>query len=363
MNKRSKCVGVLFGGPSSEYEVSCQSALAVIQGLEQAGYEVIPIGVSKEGRWFAPIDKAAVKNFDWKSHEGSEVVMWQRPGQDVYSVKTGEAIARLDVAFSIIHGQYGEDGHLQAFFDMLGLPYVGTDMASSVVGMDKVYMRAIFAAHHLPQVAYMDFSKNQWQRDKLKVIDMIEDALEYPIFVKPANAGSSVGVSKVESTEDLISGIESALTVDSKILCEQGRNVREIEFSVLGNTDLGISSPGEIVSGTSFYDYEAKYASDSSYTVIPADLASERIQELQDMAKKAYQVLGLKGFSRVDFFIDKDTDAIYLNEVNTLPGFTEISMYAKLWAHEGVSLSELVDKLVILAIDRHEQDGFYSKHE
>lgn len=355
MNDTSLRVGVFFGGPSTEYDVSRMSANAIVKALAEAGHTVIAVGVSTEGKWYAPVQPTDVRKFSPDDNRVKEVVMWQHPTRTLLDATTFKPVAELDVAFPIIHGAYGEDGHLQGFFDMVGLPYAGASMAASVVGMDKVYMRDIVAAYDVPQVRYNFTHRFAWQNDPDAVLERIEGSLPYPIFVKPANAGSSVGVSKAENTEELRRGIDAALKIDNKILFEEGLDVREIEISGIGNENPEFTMPGEIVAGKTFYDYEAKYESESSYTIIPAELSAAQVEELHDYARRVYGALDLCGFSRMDFFIDRKTDRIYFNEVNTLPGFTPISMYAKLWAAQGVEMPALVDRLVRLAMARHEQ--------
>lgn len=351
MAAQPRMVGVFFGGPSQEFDVSCQSGAAIAQALEEAGYEVFNVGVALDGRWYGPVATADIRHFDPRNGQTSEIMALAQPGTTLYRKDDGQAVVDLDVAFPIIHGTFGEDGHFQALFDIMGLPYVGAPMAASAVGMDKVYMRDIFQGRGLPQVAYEACTWAQWKEGADQVLDRVEAALAYPIFVKPANAGSSVGISKVQNRQALFAGAEKAFEVDRKILFEQGLQVRELELSVLGNDEVFMAGPGEVVAGAEFYDYEAKYQSGTSQTVIPADIPAEIRDQVHALAKQVVYALDLRGFSRIDFFLTSE-NALLINEVNTLPGFTPISMYAKLWQAEGISLAGLVDRLVQLGLNR-----------
>lgn len=356
MAGKPRIVGVFFGGPSTEFDVSRHSASSIAKALEEAGFDVFNIGVGLDGRWYGPVATPDVLTFDPRVQAFQEIVAWTRPGTTLYRVTDSQPVVTLDVAFPIIHGRFGEDGHFQALFDMMGLPYVGAPMAASAVGMDKVYMRDIFQGCGIPQVAYTSATWGQWVRNREAVLDQAESQLPYPIFVKPANAGSSVGISKVTNRQELAQGAEKAFAVDRKILFEEGLAVRELELSALGNNDLLFAGPGEIVAGAEFYDYEAKYQSTTSRTVIPADISEDLRQEVHGLAGEVYRALDLQGFSRIDFFLTKGDSRLLVNEVNTLPGFTDISMYAKLWAAEGKTLPALVADLVDLALSR-DQDS------
>lgn len=359
MTFKPRKVGVFFGGPSTEYEVSRVSALSIAKALEQAGHTVLNIGVGRNGRWYGPIPTEAITNFESENHLEEEIVAWSRPGTALYSVKDGSIVCELDIAFPIIHGRYGEDGHLQALFDMMGLPFVGAPMAASAVGMDKVYMRDILESRGLPQVLYVPITRGQWEQNPQVILDNVKKKLDLPIFVKPANAGSSVGITKVTNFEGLEAAADKAFEVDRKILFEQGREVRELEVSVLGNESTFLAGPGEVVAGAEFYDYEAKYQSSISQTLIPADIPKEVREEVHALSREVYKALDLRGLSRIDFFLTKDTAELLVNEVNTLPGFTSISMYAKLWEAEGKSLPALVAELIELALARSEEERVY----
>lgn len=350
-------IGVVFGGPSGEYDVSCVSANTIVSTLMEAGYtQVFPIGVAKDGRWYGPVAEADIAHFDAAAYADRELIFPQYPGGVMRNAKTFEEIGTLDVVFPIIHGSYGEDGHLQAFFDMCRLPYVGAGMMGSVVGMDKVFMRDILKAHDIPQTDYVAVRRYDFEKEPEQIMDEVEAALTYPMFVKPSCLGSSVGISKVQNRDALCDALIVAGKYDSKLIVETGVNVREIETALLGNYEADMAAPGEIITEGVFYDYESKYILDNSVTKTPADLTEEQIAELNRIAKKTYAILNLSGMCRADFFIDKDNGRILLNEVNTLPGFTSISMYAKMWQVSGKSLIEVIERLIELAFEKHNDD-------
>lgn len=350
-------IGVVFGGPSGEYDVSCVSANTIVSTLMDAGYtQVFPIGVAKDGRWYGPVATADIAHFDAAAYADRELIFPQYPGGVMRNAKTFEEIGTLDVVFPIIHGSYGEDGHLQAFFDMCRLPYVGAGMMGSVVGMDKVFMRDILKAHNIPQTDYVAVRRYDFEKEPEQVLDEVEAALTYPMFVKPSCLGSSVGISKVQNREALRDALAAAGQYDSKLIVETGVNAREIETALLGNFDADMAAPGEIITEGVFYDYESKYILDNSVTKTPADVTEEQVAELRRIAKKAYAILNLSGMCRADFFIDKDNGRILLNEVNTLPGFTSISMYAKMWQASGKSLIDVIERLIELAFEKHNDD-------
>lgn len=356
MDKNMK-IGVVFGGPSGEYDVSCVSANTIVSTLMDAGYtQVFPIGVAKDGRWYGPVAAADIAHFDAAAYADRELIFPQYPGGVMRNAKTFEEIGTLDVVFPIIHGSYGEDGHLQAFFDMCRLPYVGAGMMGSVVGMDKVFMRDILKAHNIPQTDYVAVRRYDFEKEPEQVLDEVEAALTYPMFVKPSCLGSSVGISKVQNREALRDALAAAGQYDSKLIVETGVNAREIETALLGNFDADMAAPGEIITEGVFYDYESKYILDNSVTKTPADVTEEQVAELRRIAKKTYAILNLSGMCRADFFIDKDNGRILLNEVNTLPGFTSISMYAKMWQASGKSLIDVIERLIELAFEKHNDD-------
>lgn len=357
MLDKSLKIGVVFGGPSGEYDVSCVSANTIIGTLMEAGYEnVFPIGVAKDGRWYGPVAAKDVAHFDAKAYADQELIFPQYPGGVMRNAKSFEELGALDVIFPIIHGSYGEDGHLQAFFDMCRIPYVGAGMMGSVVGMDKVFMRDILKAHDIPQTDYVAVRRFDFEQTPETVLDEVEAVLTYPMFVKPSCLGSSVGISKVQDRHALAEALAAAGKYDSKLIVETGVNAREIETALLGNNDADMAAPGEIVTEGVFYDYESKYILDNSETKMPADLTQEQIDTLAAIGKKTYKILNLSGMCRADFFIDKDNGRILLNEVNTLPGFTSISMYAKMWQASGKSLIEVIERLITLAFEKHQDD-------
>lgn len=345
-------IGVIFGGRSGEYEVSLQSARAIVSQLDHDKYAIWPIAVARDGRWYGPIPEEDVPSFDPANYLEREVMLPAKPGGELLSARSGDLIVKLDVAFCIIHGTTGEDGVMQGLFELAGLPYVGAGVAGSAVGMDKILMRKILAYHQIPQVHFTTLLRSHIESDMAEALDQVEAALAYPMFVKPANAGSSVGISKVKNRSELKDGLLLASKYDRKILIEQGLEVREIEVAVLGNEQPKASVAGEIIACNDFYDYKAKYVDNRSIAQIPAQLTPEQAETISDLAKKAYLALDSAGLARVDFFIDKQDGGIYLNEINTLPGFTEISMYAKLWAATGLTMTALLDALVDLAFER-----------
>ena len=347
-------IGVVFGGPSGEYDVSCVSAATIVGALREAGYSaVFPIGVAKDGRWYGPVDQADLVQFEPEKYAAHELIFPQYPGGVMRNATSFEPIGQLDVIFPIIHGSYGEDGHLQAFFDMCRIPYVGAGMMGSVVGMDKVLMRDILKAHDIPQTDYVAVRRCDFEKEPETVLDALEKALTYPMFVKPSCLGSSVGISKVRDRESLRQGLAQAGAYDGKLMVETGVNAREIETALLGNNDVQMALPGEIITEGVFYDYESKYILDNSVTKVPADLTPAQIEDIRRIAQDTYRILDLSGMCRADFFVDKDNERILLNEVNTLPGFTAISMYAKMWQASGKPLIEVIETLIELAFARH----------
>lgn len=353
--KKNKTVGVLFGGSSEEYEVSCKSADTIVRGLREAGYDVVAIGISRAGRWYAPVPDESIANFKAEEANIAEVTILPRPGGTVYRLEDFSELVELDVVFPIIHGKTGEDGRLQGFLDLCQLPFVGAGCAGSAVGMDKVYTRDILNSHGIAQTEYHVVMRKEWQDDPEAIGQRVMAALPFPLFVKPANSGSSVGISRADDAASLNDAIALAARYDRKILIERAVDKREIELAVLGNDDIAVSLPGEILADQAFYDYRSKYQSAQSRTEVPAKLSPETTKEIQDLGRKIYRALDLWGLCRVDFFIENGSGRVLLNEVNTLPGFTDISMYAKMWAASGKPLPQLLDELVQLAL-AHEAD-------
>jgi D-alanine-D-alanine ligase len=350
-------VGVLFGGRSSEHEVSLASAKNVMDALREAGHEVVPIGITPQGRWLPQPDALGQLAAKAAGQLPLDLAA-QPPDETSWGLlphgRPGGALPQIDVVFPVLHGPYGEDGTVQGLLEMANLPYVGSGVLASALGMDKVVARQLFAEAGLPQVTYTTLQRRTWRRDPEGSLQAIEAALAYPMFVKPANMGSSVGVSKVRDRKQLAAALDLAAQFDRKLLIEAAvAQAREIEVSVLGNEDPIASIPGEIVPGNEFYDYNAKYIDDNSELCIPAQLDSGSVRRVQQLAVEAFQVLDCEGLARVDFLMDGVSGELYLNEVNTMPGFTRISMYPKLWEASGISYPALVDRLVRLALERH----------
>lgn len=344
-----KKVGLLFGGKSGEHEVSLASAQAIAHQFDGARFEVVPILISREGHWYGPLKLEEIASATAEQYEGREVLLAPYPGGRLLSAADGRELCSLDVIFPIVHGTSGEDGILQGLLELAGVPYVGAGVAGSAIGMDKVIMRKIFAYHQIPQVAFTTVWRWQLEASPQQAVEQVEQALAYPVFVKPANGGSSVGISKAHNSRELAQALQLAARYDRKILIEQGVDAREIEISVLGNEHPRVSLPGEIRSSNEFYDYKAKYIDNQSVTVIPAELPTETISAIQKLAVEAYQALDCEGFARVDFFVERQSGQLYLNEINTLPGFTEISMYPKMWEAAGLPTAQLLEQLVELA--------------
>jgi len=356
-------VGVVFGGPSREHGVSFSSGRCLLENLPKDRYQAVPLFVGKEGLFLSPEESAAEMDRYFAKPPRERLLEGIEPGgppapsaSRVESFSRAMAAARPDVLFPIIHGTYGEDGVVQGLFEAMNVPYVGCGVAASAVGMDKVLMKAVFASAGLPQVHYDVVTRRAWRgAGGHHMIEERLDMLPLPIFVKPACAGSSVGVSKVKDYAALPRAIEDALQYDDKALVEEGLDAREIECSVLEGEEGGptqASVPGEIIPGHEFYDYEDKYIDDKSKSVIPADVPDAVREQVRALAVSAFDALGGAGFSRVDFFLDRKSGQVFLNEINTLPGFTPISMFPKMWEASGLSLASLLDRLVRSAFQR-----------
>jgi D-alanine-D-alanine ligase len=347
-------VGVLFGGRSAEHEVSLVSAASVISALDKRKYEVIPIGITTEGRWLSSPD--AIKLLKEKIQvDGNEEHLLLPDPQKKGLVSIGKGAGEpLDVLFPVLHGTYGEDGSIQGLFELADIPYVGAGVLGSAVGMDKIIQKQVLQSAGIPVAPAISFLSSAYLKKQRIFIGDIETKIHYPCFVKPANTGSSVGISKAHNSKELIAAIAVAATYDRKILVEKSiEKAREIEMSVLGNDDPVASVPGEIISSNEFYDYDAKYVDGKSEAIIPAGLPVSVVKKIQALALKAFAVLDCAGMARVDFLIQKNGGKIFLNEINTIPGFTSISMYPKLWEASGIPYASLLDKLIQLAIERH----------
>lgn len=335
-------LGVIYGGMSTENKVSCVSGASVIKNLNKEKYDITPIYIDENGNWFE------VKNLDKNEKIEIDNVM--------------RFLKKFDVVFPVLHGLYGEDGTIQGIFELLKIPYVGCGVLASSVGMDKVYTKIIFDKAEINQTKYVYIRKyedkyiyidNNFNEKVLGLKDIekiVIEKLKYPMFIKPSNSGSSVGISKANNQEELENAIIEASKFDKKILIEEGIDGREVECAVLGNEEIKSSCVGEIKAADEFYSYDAKYKNQESKTLIPANISEEKSKEIQKLAIKAFKAIDGKGLSRVDFFIEKDTEKVYINEINTLPGFTSISMYPKLFEQVGVGYTELLDKLIDLAL-------------
>jgi D-alanine-D-alanine ligase len=385
-------VGILFGGRSGEHEISLLSAASVFNAIDQDKYEVVPIGITKEGRWVTAAD--AERLLHGKAGEGARpthlragdpeatpgaavlakgesVVVPPEPhrhgsitpfetdaSSHTLTRRVADRAIDVDVIFPVLHGTFGEDGTIQGLLELADLPYVGAGVLGSAAGMDKDIMKALFRAAGLPIVKHVTLLRSEWEANPKKIGKLVESKLKYPVFVKPANLGSSVGISKAHDRKELGPAIEEAAKFDRKIVIEQGvggrkQKAREIECSVLGNDQPEASLPGEIVPSTEFYDYSAKYLDEGSQLIIPAKLSKGETKEVQRLAIGAFKAVDCAGLARVDFLMEPKTRKIYLNEINTMPGFTAISMYPKLWAASGVSYSDLIERLIQLGLERH----------
>ncbi len=373
-------VGVLFGGRSGEHEVSLLSAASILKAIDRKKFDVVPIGITKDGHWLAAADARSLLEGNERAgrllragdpeatpgakllHEGIPTLLAPEP-VETSSAADRPAAANLDVVFPVLHGTFGEDGTIQGLFELAGIAYVGSGVLGSAAGMDKDVMKRLFAQAGLPIVRHITLLRADWEKQPRKVVRQIEDALRYPLFVKPANLGSSVGISKAHDRSELPAALDLAAKYDRKLVIEEGvgggkRNnvsskARELEVAVLGNDDPKASVIGEIIPGKEFYDYEAKYLSEGSIPVIPAHLTKAEAKRIREMAVAAFRACDLSGLARVDFLMEADGKRrIYLNEVNTLPGFTQISMYPKLWEATGVSYKDLITRLIELALER-----------
>jgi D-alanine-D-alanine ligase len=370
-------VGVLYGGRSGEHEVSLASAAAVFGHLDRTRYEPVAIRIDKEGRWGIadrpPTAMAAGEVIEQARLEaarpvrsGREVHLVARPSEEtILSIDRrtadkrdqGQAVVtglNLDAIFPVLHGPHGEDGTIQGLLELANVPYVGAGVLASAVGMDKAVMKLVFTARNLPVCPYRVIHRHEWAADRRGVAAELERALAFPMFVKPANLGSSLGISKAKEPASLEAAMDLAGSFDRKIVVEAAvPGAREIECAVLGNAEPSASVPGEVVPSREFYDYEAKYIDEGSRIYIPADLPAATTLEIQRLAVNAFQAIDCAGMARVDFLLERETGRLYVNEINTIPGFTTISMYSKLWAASGLEYGALLDRLIALALERH----------
>jgi D-alanine-D-alanine ligase len=352
-------VGIIFGGRSGEHEVSLRSARSVMDAIDRDKYDVLPIGITKEGHWVAGDDpygyltvgESGPRPAALLGEPGDPTLKAIEPVEDAGSTMTD--IGSVDVIFPVLHGPYGEDGTVQGLLELADIPYVGAGVTGSAVGMDKAIFKAVTISCGLPVLPYRLVLRSEWEADPEKTLDRLETALGYPVFVKPCNLGSSVGISKARNRDELKAALTDAAHYDRRLLVEQGIPAREIEVSVLGNEEPIASVPGEVIPGDEFYSYDDKYINDDAQLVIPAPLGEEMTRQAQEIATTAYRAIDCAGLARVDFLLDSETDELWLNEVNTIPGFTSISMYPKLWEASGLSYPDLIDRLIQLALERH----------
>jgi len=369
--KKKIRVGIVFGGRSGEHEISLLSAASILKAIDRRKYDVVPIGIDKQGAWLTGAKATGLLGPGMADAGSGASGLTIGASHDL--AQPANPLARsLDVVFPVLHGTFGEDGTIQGLFELADIAYVGSGVLGSSAGMDKDAMKRLFAAAELPQTPYLPVLRSQWRADARGTVRRIEKALQYPLFVKPANLGSSVGISKVHDRKELPGALDLAASFDRKIVVEQGVGgpgvkPRELEVAVLGNDAPEASVVGEIVPNKEFYDYESKYADspeDPSVPIIPAKLTKPQVKRIQEMAVAAFRACDCAGLARVDFLMEPERDrrgrkvsspAIYLNEINTMPGFTSISMYPKLWQASGVSYTQLIDRLIALALERHKE--------
>ncbi len=351
---RKITVAILFGGRSSEHEVSLMTAATMISALDSEKYQVIPVGITKEGRWM--IYNGSVERIptgEWEKYSTPVLLSPDAGEKCLLKLVNGryKEIA-VDVVVPALHGAWGEDGTVQGLLEMAGIPYVGCGVLASAVSMDKVFTKIVTKSMRIPSPKYLWFLAGEWKKKQKSLSEKVEKQLGYPCFVKPANAGSSVGISKAENREQLEKAVALATKYDRKVIVEEGIKGRELECAVLGNEELRISGVGEVVAAAEFYDYEAKYHNASSKTVVPAEVDESVVQEVRRLAEKVYRAVDGAGLARVDFFLEEESGKVLFNELNTMPGFTAISMYPMLWEEQGMTKPELMDCLITLALER-----------
>ena len=354
-NKRLR-VGILFGGRSGEHEVSLASAASVIRALDPEKYEAVPIGISKDGRWL--VGSGAQKMLPEVLKSGERISLPPDPTVAALvplSQSAGQSSVTVDVVFPVLHGTFGEDGTVQGLLELAGLPYVGAGVLASAVGMDKDVQKRLFKEEGLPIVPFLAVARSDWERNAAKVFREVKKKFRFPVFVKPATLGSSVGMTRVKAAHELTAAMDAAAQFALKIIVERAVNAREIEVSVLGNHEIRASIPGEIVPHRDFYDYAAKYLEEGTRLVIPAPLTKAQVARFQDYAVRAFRAIDGTGMARCDFFLERHSGKIFVNELNTIPGFTSISMYPKMWEASGLPYPKLIDRLIELAIELHRE--------
>lgn len=346
-----KKIAIIFGGRSLEHDVSLLSATSVLKAIKKDIYEIVTIGITKDGQWLlydGDIEHIATGKWEEIAKEKNEEIAVLGSHQSLKDY--------ADIAFPVLHGPYGEDGTIQGLFEMINMPYVGGSVIGTSTAMDKIISKRLFHEADIPVCQYTVVMRNDIVYDIQSVLETVQKQIEYPMFIKPANLGSSVGITKAHDVKELEEGLLEAIKHDRRVLIEENINCREIETAVIGNDDPKVAAVGEVVASNEFYDYEAKYLSNGASKVqIPAKITKDQESEIKDLAIKAYKALDLCGFSRIDFFIDKDTNQIYINEINSIPGFTQYSMFPLLWEEAGVNYSDLVDKLIMYAEERHKE--------
>ncbi|HVB98054.1 MAG TPA: D-alanine--D-alanine ligase family protein [Candidatus Dormibacteraeota bacterium] len=348
-------VAILFGGRSAEHEVSIASAASVIRALDPAKYVAVPVGISKEGRWM--VGGGAEKILADTIRQGRRAVLPPEPGAGLLALNPAGStpLAAVDVVFPVLHGTYGEDGTVQGLLELAGLPYVGCGVLASSVGMDKEVQKRLFDHAGLPVVKYLPVSRARWETDGQAVLADVRRRFHFPVFVKPATLGSSVGMTKAHNDAELAGALQLAAEFAQKILVERAIDGREIEVAVLGNEDARCSVPGEIIPHREFYDYTAKYTEEGTRLLVPAPLTARQTARVQDYAVRAFRAVEGRGMARVDCFLERQTGRFYVNEINTIPGFTSISMYPRLWEASGVGYRALIDRLIELALEEHQE--------
>lgn len=361
MNRKKK-IGLIYGGKSGEHEVSLQTAFAVLQSIDFSKYDITPFYITKKCDWksgpalTAPVSSKEMLMFGDREPAALDVFGGlQKREVVISSAIESQPETSVDVVLPLLHGTFGEDGTIQGLFEMANIPYAGAGVLASAVGMDKVIMKKVFAQEDLPQCVFRHFTRSQWQKDQPFFLMELEISIGYPCFIKPANLGSSVGISKARNRDELIKAVEEAFKYDRKVIIEEFVEAREIEVAVLGNEEPEVSVPGEIISSknSDFYDYKAKYQDGNSIMVIPADIPEETAAQIQELAIRAFKAIDGSGLSRVDFFMRNSDGHILINEINTMPGFTPFSMYPLLWKESGKPYAQLLDELIDLALERH----------
>ncbi|AMB99200.1 D-alanine--D-alanine ligase [Aerococcus urinaehominis] len=355
---------VLYGGKSAEHDVSILTARAIINHIDYSQHQVQPVYINREGEWLAgPICQQALAD-EWSLYltDGNQPMFNNQPDMSFgQAVTPSQVLASDSLVFPALHGPNGEDGTIQGLFESLNVPYVGSGVLASAAGMDKLISKYLFDQAGLPQVAYVGLNHYQWHQDQAAIIKEIEGNLTYPVFVKPANLGSSVGISCAQDQEELVTSVDLAFKYDRRVVVEQGVEARELEVAVMGNYQVASSVVGELVKDQGFYDYEEKYVNNKVEMAIPAPIPADLADQLQAYAKTAYQVLDCSGLTRVDFFLTAD-DHIYINEVNTMPGFTQFSMYPSLWRASGKDFDQLVAELIDLGLERYRERQALADH-